>query len=688
MEKVRIADLEINYQDVLKSLVDLKKGIDDTKESTKELTVQQKALAENGQQSTDQYAKNAKAIETNNIVLKGLTSEYQNNQKVLTTNIASQKEGQGTLERLESRNKELRIALKGLNLETEAGKQKQKEYIAEINKNSEAIKTNVDAATQQKLNIGNYKSALDTLPPSLQGGVRGFQALTGAAKVFLANPIVLAITAIVGIIVGLVKAFKNTQEGGEKISIMFDKMRAVIDVIKDRIENFALILGKIFSGEAKLRDLKGAFAGMGDEMKREVEIAGKLKEALIALEKKEVDMIVTSADRTAKIAKLMEASADLNKTDRERIALLAEAKRLTDEEAAAQQKLVLGQIANKLGNLDEAKVIERINQLRRDGKQLTLDEIGLAHSTETDRKEANELIAKYIGLEEEASRKNKEVSSKLSGLYKKQLADQEELNKMAEEKNTQHLKVLVDQEVAHLDEILNIQKPKLDGIKEQRLNSELETQQLIYDTRIAQNENLFTAERQLMEANMKEDLSLVRKGSAEEYLIKQKYAAYAKNLAREEQSSKLAIYGDFAGSLASLFGENTKVARIAAVAQATINTYLGATAAFTYTTGGIITRSLAAGAAIATGLASVKKILSVKSGLPGDSGGSSTSVPSASASAESVPGVQQTATSAFDPTNPAYNMVQQIYNNQPVLVLEDFQNVQNNAIQVRQSAEL
>jgi len=680
-DKILIADLEINYEDVLKSLVELKKGIDDTKASTAELMAQQKALDENGQKGTQQYERNAKAIETNNIVLQGLTSEYKNNQKVLTTNIAAQKDGQGTLERLEARNKELRIALKGLNLETEEGKKKQREYITEINRNTEEMRKNSDAAVQQKMNIGNYKSALDSLPPSLQNSVRGFQSMTAAAKIFLANPIVLAIAAIVGVVTTLVTAFKRTEEGGDRVKRMFDQVKASVEVISDRIENFATGLFKVFSGEGKLRDLKGTFKGIGDEIQRDVEQAGKLFDMMDQLEEREIDMITISADRTAQIAKLREQASDQNKTESERIKLLAQSIVLMEEEATAQQKLVLTKIANELGMTDEAEVLERINQIRKEGKQLTLDELGLSNSTNEDRKRANELVAQYINLEEQFATEKRRVVSTISGLVKKQTEKEEKLSKMAASKEDP-LEKIVTAKMDELNAVLAIKKMEMEGIRDIQLNVELEIAQLVYDTRIASGQNLFEAERQLLQAEMQAELNAAQQTGAQRYMIEQKYAAYNKALAREEQAAKLAIYSDFAGSLASLFGNNTKIGRIASVAQATINTYLGATAAFAQTPGGIVIKSAAAASAIIQGLASVKKILSTKSGLPGDSGGGSGAVSAPSVSA----GVTNVA-SAPNPNMAGYFGKEQ-QNTQTVLVLEDFQLVQDNANRVKIQSEL
>ena len=116
------------------------------------------------------------------------------------------------------------------------------------------------------------------------------------------------------------------------------------------------------------------------------------------------------------------------------------------------------------------------------------------------------------------------------------------------------------------------------------------------------------------------ELAAAEKTGADVLLINEKYATYQKKLDYEVAQAKLNIYANFAGSVAQLFGEQTKLGRIAAVAQTAINTYASAMAVFKDTPGGLLLRTIAATAAVATGLATIKKILSVKSGLPGDSG--------------------------------------------------------------------
>ena len=88
---------------------------------------------------------------------------------------------------------------------------------------------------------------------------------------------------------------------------------------------------------------------------------------------------------------------------------------------------------------------------------------------------------------------------------------------------------------------------------------------------------------------------------------------------------KLDLAQDFTKNIATIFGKNTAIGKAAAIAETAINTYRGAQAAYAALAGvpiiGPGLGAVAAGAAIAAGLANVKKILAINSGLPGDSGG-------------------------------------------------------------------
>lgn len=691
MEKVKIADLEFNYKDALKALTALAEQIKATKAEISGLEKENEILRNAGRQDTEQYKNNAKAVETNKIALAGLQKEYKDTQTVVTSSIAAKDEEIGTIRKLEARNKELRTSLRNLNLETEAGRKQQKIYIAEINKNTETIRTNSDAYVQQKMNIGNYKSALDVLPGSMKNVANGFQMAGNAAKAFIANPVVLAIAAIVAAVTGLFKAFKNTEEGGDRLKKKFDQIKAVVDVLKDRIENFALGLAKVFSGEQKLKDLKGTFAGIGDEIKRDVQLAGQLRDMLEQLEDKEIDLIVVSSARRTEINKLREAAADQNKTEGERAALLQRAIRLIDEEVKAQKEVLLTKLANELGTTDLVKVQERLNQVREEGKQITLDELGLSNSTNEDRKRVNELIAQYIDLEGQAASQKKEMTSQISGLIKQERTEREQQIEAENEALEKYYAAQLAAAEAEMLREVELEKQKiaekerlrLESIeKEKQWNEELaafraekafidaDNERIIRE--VAMNDR-FQAELDALAREQEAEIQAALKTGASVSLITKKYAEIEKAIEREKQKAKLDIIGSFAGSLAQLFDEETKLGKAAAITQTVINTYKGAMAAFAETPGGVIIKSAAAATAVVAGIAAVKNI--AKAGGGGGGGASIADLPGSGGVGTEV-GV-----------SPNINNINATAS-QPVLVLEEFQFVQGTQVKVKAAGEL
>jgi len=692
-DKIKIAELEIGYKDVLEAQANLKERMRELNEETKLLEATQEVLRQGNRKDTDQYKENAKAIEANKTAVSGLQTEYKNNQRVLEGAISAKNEELGTIQKLDAENKKLRASLRNLDLTTKEGQKTQKEYIAQINKNTEFIKQNSDAAIQQKMNIGNYKSALDLLPASLKSTASGFQAAGAAAKMFIANPVVLAIAAIVGAVVGLVEAFKGTEEGGDRLKKKFDQIKAVIDVLKDRIENFALGLAKVFSGEQKLKDLKGTFAGIGDEIARDVRLAGELRGMLEQLEDKEIDLLVISAARKTEINRLRELAADQNKTEAERITLMQRANRLIEEEAKDQQNVLLTKIANELGTTDLIKVQERLNQVRNEGKQITLEEIGLSNSTNEDRKRVNELIAQYIDLEGQASMQKKEMASQISGLLKKEMTEREkqlaeenevirkyydEQYKMAEAEMLAEVelerKKIEEKEALRLAEIAKQKQwdDELAAFRAEKAFIDADNRRI---AREVEMNDRFQAELDLLAREQEAEIQAALKTGADVSLITKKFAAIEKQVEREKQKAKLDIVAGFAGSLAQLFGEETKLGKAAAITQTVINTYKGAMSAYADTPGGPILKGIAAASAIATGIAAVRNIMKAGKGGSGGADASISRIAGAGGNSQ-MTGV------------PSTTYVTNVSQPQTVLVLEDFQYVDQRKVQVKQAGEL
>lgn len=361
---------------------------------------------------------------------------------------------------------------------------------------------------------------------------------------------------------------------------------------------------------------------------------------------------------------------------------LQDTKALTDEEVKvfAEAIATREQVLNESISIRE-KAINRQNAL-----------IEKAEEEEQKRiektKEANEKAAadRKKLAEEEEKRREKEAAAKLK-------AAQESITALEQEVETYRLtnqskfdsakwltQELVDEEKKRNETLLakdqEVLKQKFDKGLITLGEYNLQKLQLETDFRSAQNaidqewddirmndaitaaQMRYDAERAILADNIFATLELERKGLAEKerqelelidklaidheqaealkLKVSQKYAKADAAIDKAKNKAKLSLASDFADNIATIAGEGTAVGKAAAVAAATINTYQAATGAYASLAPipivgpglGIV----AAAAAVAAGIANVKKILSVKSGLPGDDSSGSASIDSSAAS--------------------------------------------------------
>jgi hypothetical protein len=181
-------------------------------------------------------------------------------------------EGQSieTIAQLTAANKALRQERNQVNIATEAGKKRAQELNAIIDANTAKIKENVSAIEQQKINIGNYGSALDRVLPGmgqftqtlttsaqesggfingLKGMASGLWTATKASLAFLATPLGAAIAAISAALAILGKFLFGTQEGMDRLNAVMRPLGAIMERMVGVVQNLG---GRAFKalGEA------------------------------------------------------------------------------------------------------------------------------------------------------------------------------------------------------------------------------------------------------------------------------------------------------------------------------------------------------------------------------------------------------------------------------------------------------
>ena len=553
----------------------------------------------------------------------------------------------------------------------------------EINYN---IKVNTNDATQSVNNlnssiqgVGKSSKAIDGIGAKL-GAIKGpvgtaIQSVQGFGKALLvlaANPIVLTITAIVGAVTALYKAFASTKEGGEKVSQVMAGLGAIMDVLRDVLDKVREKLISVFSDPQKAisdfadlikTNITNRFEGLLELIPQ----LGKAISLLFSGEFSKAGKVATNAvakvalgveDVTGKLSNMADGIKDvINEAFREaqlaaniekRLQKIADAERNLGVERAKQNKELAS--ARLMMEDENATLDERIKALQKVGKaeeDLAAKELKLAQQKANAIKERNALSdsskeqlqeeadaqARVYEMEAQSLMRQRKTAKAIESLTK----EEESKRKAAQKEKEDEIKAQQEAEKLRLEEA---QKKREDSI-----NQEIDAEKVkAYET--IQNEKdlqdaLFQLEvdrtNKLIEARKASGLAVndleVKNAQA---LAERKLAIEKQALADREEAEKKASEARIAiaqavtqtlTSITSLIGEQTAMGKSLAVASAIIDTYMGANKALAQ--GGALGFIGAAGV-IATGLANVKKIVSTP--IPGqaDTGSTPSAGPSIS----------------------------------------------------------
>ena len=549
----------------------------------------------------------------------------------------------------------------------------------EINYN---IKVNTNDATQSVNNlnssiqgVGKSSTAIDGIGAKL-GAIKGpvgtaIQSVQGFGKALLvlaANPIVLTITAIVGAVTALYKAFASTKEGGEKVSQVMAGFGAIMDVLRDVLDKVREKLISVFSDPQKaisdFADLiKTNITNRFEGLLELIHQLGKAISLLFSGEFSKAGKVATNAvakvalgveDVTGKLGNMADGIKDvINEASREaqmaaniekRLQKIADAERNLGVERAKQNKELAS--ARLIMEDENATLDERIKALQTVGKaeeDLAAKELKLAQQKANAIKERNALSdTSQQQLQEEADAQARVYELEAQSLMRQRKTAKaiELLTKEEEAKQKQKEDERKAQEEAEKLRLEEAQKKREDSINQEIDAEKVKAYKTIQNEKDLQDA-LFQLEvdrtNKLIESRKASGLAVndleVKNAQA---LAERKLAIEKQALADREEAEKKASEARIAiaqavtqtlTSITSLIGEQTAMGKSLAVASAIIDTYMGANKALAQ--GGALGFIGAAGV-IATGLANVKKIVSTP--IPGqaDTGSTPSAGPSIS----------------------------------------------------------
>ena len=495
---------------------------------------------------------------------------------------------------------------------------------AEIKSNIGEVSEGIDKATKSTKKLGKETEGVGEASKKSAGGVKkltvGFKALAKASGVvFLLNKAFEIFQEVLGKNQRVVDLFGIAMES---LSIAFndlfsylsgnvgkvtgwfkdmfenpaEKIRELGDTIKDafidRFNQALEVLGLVAKSFGQLiqGEFSAAFETIKEAGKETVDVftgVDKSYEQVAKTIKNYVSTTIEAAKATVELRKAAELAAVVNQGIIEQKDREAELQRqIRDDETKT--------FAERIAANKQLKVVlEEQEKLMLANAQAAID---YAQA----QKDINANDENKIALQEALNEKDA-IKAQIAGFMSEQLTNQVSLEKELGETKRELL---------------------LSGLEGMAL--ELAELQTSYDLKI-----------EMARKAGEDTTAITEKFESDQSAIKKKYEKEKETWSKMSSAAQLDIMSQTAGNMVKILGEETAAGKAMAVTQATIDTYKGATAAYSSMAGipyvGPVLGAIAAGAAVASGLANVKAILATDGG--GGSAPSGASVPTAGATA-------------------------------------------------------
>jgi chromosome segregation ATPase len=529
----------------------------------------------------------------------------------------------------------------------------EKQGLKDVTKDRKKANEELKEATKNQKDYSGVVGKLDSLTGGAISGIKNMaKAVGGATKGFNLLKVAIIGTGIGALVIGImavVKAFKSSEEGQNKfrklmgligvvvgnlgdmlsnlgegiIEVFTNPKQALIDFKDLLVENitnrFNAIIDTVgFLGDAFKKVFEGDFGGAMDSAKKAgssyIDIftgventLGKTTEALsdfIDEQERELKIAGQIADQRAKADKIeRQLLIDRANADRTRAELLEKA--VDKEKFSASERIAFLEEAGRL----EAEITDKEIAVAKIRLQTKQQENALSKSTKEDLQEEAQLKANLINLETSKLNKQKRVTTQLVTARREEQAE---------------LDANAKSEEARIQKISDFRNNVLKKDEELYATTEEEKLQLQRERAEQDLENLIGTETEKREAKLTldeyyDELEL----QLENKIAGEKKAEDDKNKEQEEQDAKdvtdakIGIANAGLNVLGAIAEEGSALSKGVAVAQATMNTYQGITAALSTvsTVPDPLGQALKVANAISVGvmgLMNVKKILATK----------------------------------------------------------------------------
>lgn len=655
-EKTALAGIRQNYKDNLLDQTAFEKQSAKSEEAiialTKQLNNNKVATSENAAQikaHTTIVNSEAESVET-------LRAQLALNTKALNKMSIEQRTNTESGKQMVAQTKEISDKLK----ELEKG-------VGDTRRNVGNYAEDIEAATA---NLGGMTGATGQMIKGMSGGIASIKAFNAA---LMANPFVAIASAILAVISAIGKLMDRNNELAVSVKTILAPIELIITKVLDAVAALFVEIVKVFEWLAEAYIKVYNWLGLiSDETVKAIETARGMAQVERDIYNAETDLIVVLARQRREMEEQKAILADQTKSSKERQAAANEALRISREMEAAELKVLEAKYQqiktqNELSYTSDedrrkeqealAALEEKRAQYLSQRKELTsqvsgLEKADMAAASAADKKRAEDYAKaqkaaaeKAKKAKEDAEKKAAETAKKAQaevlkryeagiteiqlkiresniGIVdkKKALEDQDRLNQAILEKERYRLSqglitqqefdnIRLEQRVAFQEQVSELEKAEADK-KKAAAAIDLENKRAIEEANITSD---FERETLRLEQQRQLEVAAAEKVGADVTLIEAKYAQIREKREKELVNAKLQMTADIAGQISNIMGQESAAGKVFALAQATINTYLGASKAIAQ--GGIWGVAQAA-IVIAAGLKQVASIAKVKEDVP------------------------------------------------------------------------
>lgn len=430
--------------DLKLDIASLEKNSKEASERLEELKVKQKELKETSGTNTVEYAKLSNEI-------RATAKELKDNASAIEINERLNKKNTGSLNEQSEALKSAKVAYRNLSEEQRKSPMGE-EMRKQIDEMNQSLKDSESAYGDNQRNVGNYSDALSGLGGPIGKATNGIKSMSASLKALLLNPVVLVISAIVGALALLTKAFTRSEEGQNKMAMAMAVVSSLFETLMDAITPVAhfLVDGVVMAFEKvsqAIVALKESFASVLDFLGFD-EMAEGIRKTTEESEK-QTNIFVENAKKRIQASKLQ---AEAEKNERELIVerSIADRKRADLREKAEQKDKFTRE--ERLAFLKEAsKIDEEITAKEIENARLKLEAVRLINDAsisdaEAKRKEA-EALAVLNNLETQRLNNQKRLTSQMQGLIKEEKAERDALRKSQEALNNSLIDTILANEV-------------------------------------------------------------------------------------------------------------------------------------------------------------------------------------------------------------------------------------------------